>query len=333
MKKIAFIAAIGICMASFAGCGKMDKMIDAAKEAAESVISENLSDDKENSEEENTTEAESIEEKTTEAATEKSVEETSEEKEESKEESEKETSESQTSDKVIYESENVRIEFIGEEQTESYFEINLSIENLTDSNAVVYIERGSVCDVMVDSFMYAEIEAGQTSEETISFYSRDLEMNNIDQIGTVEFKAIVSDAESYETIEKTDMLSIKLDEVSSYKRNEGKVIFNDKGFKLTYIGVKSVEDTLLGSNIVFELENSSDRNITVSMDGVKVDGNECDAFHFNEITAGKYTNTDFSFFDEIDFAAAKKVEFTFRVIDSDSYDSIIEEYPVTIELK
>lgn len=329
MKKIAFIAALCLCMTAFAGCGEMDKMMDAAKEAAESVMEEQNGE----SSAEETTENESSEEETTEEKTEESQEETTEAetKEESEEESEEETSPAQVSEGVLYESENVRITFTGEEESYGDYELNLKIENLTDKKITVTAENCSIGNAMVEGYLYAEVSVGKTANEELSFYEEDLKISNIDEIGVVGVKFIVSDSDTYETIEKTDYVSLKLRDVNDYKRNEGKVIYDADGVKVTYAGI--VEDEFFGSYIMFEVENTTSKDITVSAEYVSVDDVMTDGFLYVDVRNGMYANTDLTFFDEVDVNAASSMEFIIEAYDSNTYDTIVETDPIVIELK
>ncbi len=339
MKKIAFIAALCLCMTTFAGCGEMDKMMDAAKEAAESVLEEQNG---KSSAEEETTEEESSEEETTEEETEEATEEESSEEEtteeateaeteESEEESEKETTPAQVSEGVLYESENVRITFTGEEESYGDYDLSLKIENLTGKKITVTAENISIGKAMVEGYLYAEVSAGKTANEELSFYEEDLKINNIDELGTVEMSFIVSDSDTYETIEKTEYVSIKLRDTADYKRNEGKVVYDGDGLKVTYVGI--VEDEYFGSYLMFEVENSTGKDVTVSAEDVSVDDVMTDGFLYVDVRDGMYTNTPLSFFDEIDINAASSMELIFEAYDCDSYDTIVETDPITIELK
>lgn len=338
MKKIAFIAALCLCMTAFVGCGEMDKMMDAAKEAAESVLEEQNG---KSTTQEETIEEESSEEETTEEATEESQEETTEEaaeelteaetEEESEEESEKETEPAQVSEGVLYESENVRITFTGEEESYGDYDLKLKIENLTDKKITVSAENISIGKAMVEGYLYAEISAGKTANEEMSFYEEDLKINNIDKLGTVECSFIIRDSDTYETIEESGYVSLKLRDVSDYKRNEGKVVCDADGIKVTYVGI--IEDEFFGNYIMFEVENTTGKDVTVSAEDVSVDDVMTDGFLYVDVRDGMYANTDMSFFDDVDVNAVSSMEFIIEAYDSDTYDTIVETDPITVELK
>ena len=329
MKKISFIAALCLCMTMFAGCGEMDKMMDAAKEAAESVLDEKATEAEESSEEETTEETTEVE--TSEESQEEATEETTEEATESEEESEKETTPAQVTEGVLYESETVRITFTGEEESYGDIDLNMQIENLTDKSITVTANNISVGDVMVEAYLYADISAGKTAKEAMSFYSEDMEIHNINELGTVEFSFIVSDSDTYETIEETEYVTLKLRDTDSYKRNEGTVLYDADGLKVTYI--KVIEDEFMGPYVMFEIENTTGKDVTVSAEDVSVDGVMSDGFMYNDLRNGKYTNAMLSFFDEVDISAAESMELTFEVYDYESYDTIVETDAITVNLK
>ncbi len=101
-------------------------------------------------------------------------------------------------------------------------------------------------------------------------------------------------------------------------------------FKFTDLDTKNI----WGYTLKAFIENKTDKDVTVSVDNVSVDGYMCDPFWATNVAAGKKTNSDISWtnLESSGLSGINNLEFTLRVTDDSSWDTILEEnYSVTID--
>ena len=91
-------------------------------------------------------------------------------------------------------------------------ELYMYIENESDKNIMITIENTSVNGYMVDPFFYSEIPAGKKAYDSITFTDTDLEENGITSIESFEGVFTISDAESWNVIATTDVVSLSFTE-------------------------------------------------------------------------------------------------------------------------
>lgn len=188
-KKLIMIAAICISMGMLSGCGGTDKT-DSAKSG--------------NSAEEVT---EQITEETTEKATEKNIEKVTEKVTEKATEKVTEKAEENV---LIYESEYVKITYLGEDESWLGPKLKLKIENLSDMNLTVQVRDVSVNDMMVSAIFSSNVSAGKTAIDGISFTKSSLEESGITDMEKVDFSFHIYNSDNFDTVEDTTIGSMTI---------------------------------------------------------------------------------------------------------------------------
>ncbi len=113
---------------------------------------------------------------------------------------------------TIYDKNGVKIVVIGLDE-EGWLgpEMYMYIENNTKKNISIYAEDLSVNGFMIDGYFSSSLPAGKKIIDELTFYSSDLKENEIKEIKEVELSFRVSDADNWNTLFKTDKLTVEFD--------------------------------------------------------------------------------------------------------------------------
>ncbi len=113
------------------------------------------------------------------------------------------------SGEVIYDENGIKIVSKGIVEDEIWGpEVILYIENNTDSNITVQPRNTSVNGFMVDGSMSSDIISGKKIVDEISFYTEDLEANNITEFENFEVSFAILDIDTWEDIATTNAITI-----------------------------------------------------------------------------------------------------------------------------
>lgn len=113
-----------------------------------------------------------------------------------------------TEEVVMYESKNVKITYIGEDESFIGYDLKVRIDNLSDEKLSVQTRDVSVNNIMVDTIFSADLTPGKTATDSITFLKSDFEDNNITEIDTVELSFHIFNTDTFETIEDTEMVTL-----------------------------------------------------------------------------------------------------------------------------
>ena len=89
---------------------------------------------------------------------------------------------------VIYDQDNVKISYLGLEQTDSEARINLLIENGSADNLMIQTRDFSINSFMIEPYFSAHVASEKNAYDSIDIHTKDLEANKITEIKNIEFK-------------------------------------------------------------------------------------------------------------------------------------------------
>jgi outer membrane murein-binding lipoprotein Lpp len=186
-KKVIMFAAVCISMGLLAGCGDTDKDYSSKVESSseEVEVTEKITEET----------TEKIIEKSTEKLTEKATEKVTEKTEENV---------------LMYESEYVKITYLGEDENWMGPQLKLKIENLSDINLTVQVRDVSVNDMMVSAIFSSDVAAGKSAIDKISFMKSSLEESGIIDMEKVDFSFHIYNSDTFDTIEDTTIGSMTI---------------------------------------------------------------------------------------------------------------------------
>ena len=111
---------------------------------------------------------------------------------------------------VAYDVDGVRIVVKGLIMDGSYHgaDVLLYIENNTDQNLTVQARDVSVNGIMLDPIFSSDIYSGKVAFDMLTFLKTDLEDNAIDDIESIELRFEIFDAETWNDVAESDLITI-----------------------------------------------------------------------------------------------------------------------------
>ena len=229
---------------------------------------------------------------------------------------------------VLYDADGIKVTATGYEDGWMGPEIKMLVENNSSKNVIVTADAVSVNGYMMPTAsLYAEVAAGKKANESMSIMLSELEYSGIDTVAEMQFYIQVTDAESWDTLTISELLTLTTS-AAPYEQSvddSGDVLYESEGIKIVCKGLK--QDIFWDGTVVFYLENSSDRAITVYAENVSVNGFMQDVGMWSDLRSGTKLIDGMSIIDLSDLEIEnidqiENIEFNLRVIDAVTWDDI-----------
>ena len=116
------------------------------------------------------------------------------------------------------------------------------------------------------------------------------------------------------------------------KESSDTVIYDQNGIKITAKGLK---DSLMGTDLVLKIENTTDTNYTVQVRDVSVNGYMVDPMFSCDVAAGKNANGGITILSselkDNDIDKIEDIEFKFHIFDSDTWSETIDTDIISLQ--
>lgn len=113
------------------------------------------------------------------------------------------------SGEVLYDSDDVKVVYKGfSEDSLMGPEFQVYAENKSDRDIVLQVGDASVNDFMMNAIFSVELPAGKRAFDGIAFLSSEIEENGIEQIQKAEVSFRVSDRDSWQMLDETDVIEL-----------------------------------------------------------------------------------------------------------------------------
>ncbi len=250
-------------------------------------------------------------------------------------ETSKENGKLSVDEQVLYDSGGIRITLKSTEISDyNSFRLPVLIENDSDTAICVQIRDESVNGVMFDSIMSSDVAAGKKTNDTIYFSFNDDRLV-FDTISDISFRFHIFRNDNWATIADTEIMTITTNRAEySYMPNEsGDVVFDQNGIKIIYQGLSK---SFMGVNVLFLIENNTNRYICVQSRDSSINGFMADSIMSSSVLPGKVAYTDMTFWsteldkNEITFDTIEEVEFYLHIFDEESWNTIQDTGIITI---
>jgi hypothetical protein len=207
--------------------------------------------------------------------------------------------------------------------------IKLLIENNSANDITVGCTALIVNNYMISDLFSCSVAAGKKANETMYLLSSELEAAGINTVGQVEIYFHVYDSTSWDTLLEADVVTIKtsaFDSMVITPNDSGTELYNADGIKI--VGKYVDENSFWGAGILLYIENNTNRNIIVQADDVSINGFMVSSLLSSTVYSGKMAIDDITFFssdlEENGIESIEDVELKFHILDSDSWDTIVE---------
>lgn len=205
--------------------------------------------------------------------------------------------------------------------------IKLLVENESSSDIGLGCDALIVNDYMITDLFTSSVAAGKKSYETLSLSNSGLKSAGIENVGKVEVYFHTYDPNSYETLEKIDMVTIEtsaIDMMDNTPSDSGKELYNDNGIRI--VGKYVDEDSFWGTSILLYIENNSGANKIIQCDDMSVNGFMVSPWFSADVYDGKKAIADITLMsselEEMGIESIDEIELKFKIIDEDFMHSI-----------
>ncbi len=218
-------------------------------------------------------------------------------------------------------------------------ELNVLIENNTDKNLTFQVRNASVNGFMADTMISEDVAAGKKSNAEVTFSTKGLKACGIDTFATIELSFHIFTSDDWEDYLNTAPIVIETSAAANYTQeidDSGKPFYDSNGIKIIGKSLSS-NDSIFGPGLILYIENNSNQNITVQARDTSVNGFMIDTSMSEDVMVGKKSITALTFMssslEKNGITDIKTVETSFHVFDEESWDTIVDTDPITIEFE
>lgn len=126
-------------------------------------------------------------------------------------ESEAPAVEDPTVDQVLFDQNGIKITCNGYDMGDEWDfgpSLKFMVENSTDKNITVQVRDCSINGFMIDPTCSADVAAGKKANDDMTWFASEFEENEIEEIETIEFFFHIFDADEWETIVDSDVITL-----------------------------------------------------------------------------------------------------------------------------
>lgn len=216
--------------------------------------------------------------------------------------------------------------------------IKVVIENNTDKNITVGCTALIVNDYMINDLFASTLAAGKKANETIDLYTSELNAAGIETVGQIEVYFHAFDSDNMNKIFESDCVTIKTSEYANMDKtsdDSGKELYNEGGIRI--VGKAVDENSFWGTAILLYTENTSGRNVGISVDNLSINDFMMSPFFATTVYDGKKSFDDITVFTkdlkDNNIESIETVELSFHIYDAESFETIADSGPITFSAK
>ena len=243
-------------------------------------------------------------------------------------------------EQVIVDQDDVKITVTGISEHDIWGQqLDLVIENGTESDLRVTLEYLTVNNYMMTDLFVPSVAAGKNSNETLSLSDTGLEKAGIGDIAEITFAIRVYEEETYDDLFITEEIVLQTslyDDYTPAPQEGGTELYSEDGVSVFYF---PLDEDMFGLHLPIFIQNDSGRNIRVSADDLSVNDFMVTVLYSDSVNSGRMGIGEMmlssSDLEELGIESADEIEsleFTFRVSDPDTYDTIFRSDPVSITI-
>ena len=237
---------------------------------------------------------------------------------------------------VLLDQDDVKITMTGMEDGMFGPELKLLIENNSDQSLTFQVRDASVNGFMADTMMSADVASGKKANDEITFAARGLKDCGIDVFTEMEFKFHIFKSDDWETYLDTEVIRVETSAYGNYNQeidDSGEVFYDKDGIKIIGKGL-SDDNSIFGPGLIVYIENNSDKDFTVQVRDTSINGFMVDTTMSEDVLVGKRALPVVTFFsrslEDNGITDIESVETSFHVFDKDTWTTIVDTDPITI---
>ena len=211
--------------------------------------------------------------------------------------------------------------------------IKLLIENDSSTDYTVGCDALIVNDYMITDLFVSEIAAGKKANETMYLSSTGLKAAGIENVGKVEmyFHAYDSNMDYLFKQAYAEVQTSSFANMDTTPDDAGMELYNENGVRI--VGKTVDENSFWGTAILLYCENTSGKNVGISVDDMSINGFMMSPFFSTTVYDGKKSIDEITIFsndlETNGIETIEEVELKFHIYESDSYNTIADTDPIT----
>ena len=243
-------------------------------------------------------------------------------------------------EKEIYNNNGIVVTVTGMDNGLMGTDISVHVQNSTDQNILITAKDISVNDyMMAQAGLYVEVAAGKAANDNLCLYASELEECGIETIAEIEFFLVVSDNETWEEIDTSQLVTLTTSVGADFVQtvdDTGDVMYDSNGVRVICKGLK--DDLIWSGSVVFYMENNTDRALSVYAENVSVNGYMEDVSLWSDMQPGKRAVQGMSIIDLSDLGIENideidEIEFSLRIVDADTWEDIASTDTMTLHFE
>ena len=243
-------------------------------------------------------------------------------------------------EQTILDTDDVRIKITGYQADMKGFTVKLHCENKGDKKLVVNTDNSVLNKNEIDPTWAVILDAKETKDTEMTFSPLDLEKCGITAVDEIILRMQVADSEAWTMVTEDAMATVyptgkKAEDIKAADRKpvdkEVVVVDNDD---CTFILQGATDKEILGYGVNCYFENKTDKMLTVTWNGTKVNGQDVIAYYAEEVLPGTRGCSKALFLKSsleekgiADNADVKEISGTLKVYTSEgsSHETIVEQ--------
>lgn len=240
-------------------------------------------------------------------------------------------------EQVLYDENDIKITATGLEDGLFGTELQLLIENNSGQGVTVQARNANVNGYMVSTMMSADVATGKKANDSLTFETSGLKECGIETIATMEFSFHIFNTESWDDIADTEVIKVDTSAAGSYTQtydDSGEVLVDADGVKIVGKGL-SADGSFWGPGVILYIENNTEKDITVQVRDVSVNGFMVESSMSEDVVAGKKALSAVQFFssdlESNSITDITDVELYFHIFELSTMDTVFDSDVITIQ--
>lgn len=201
--------------------------------------------------------------------------------------------------------------------------LTLDINNTGSQNITVTSENFLINGIVIDSALYAEVNAGKKIREDMYIMKEDLVSRDITTVKDIEIKFSIVNGDNFDDIVVSDLIKFSTNDAGSYEQqynDKGLVAVDKDGIKVVVQGIVSSDDDYV-TKIRFYIENNTDKTLQFNSADVSVNGSMMMPGFYPKVPAGRKAYADMTFIntelEDNDIEKINEIELNIIAMDSE----------------
>lgn len=232
---------------------------------------------------------------------------------------------------VIYDANDVKITATGMDDSGFFGPgVKVLIENNAAKDLTIQARESAVNGAMIDTMFSETVAAGKKANATITFSESELNTAGINTIKNIEFKIILLDANSYDTVATSETIALTTSADTSFTQtfdSTGSVLYDGDGIKVVAKKLSS-EDSFWGSELYLYIENNTQKYLTIQARDVSINGFMVNPSFSCDILPGKVAYSSITFFEsdltDNGITDISELELKLYIFEAETWDTVKE---------